>query len=283
MAKELIHLPLSDTYYCNELKDKKILVTGHQFIKTFSLETYQEIQSFPSEDSNYEFLVTPDQSSIFIVTNTGLKQYSFPDFVLLKVHQPLSSGLCLKILNTKNVILFPNNSKLLNLDLNSFDITEFAGHHESFIYDIVSTSDENTIFTVAFDKSLKKWNTNSSKVEKSIELEFVGRSLFVIENSNSESEVLLVGMINGSLLEFSLKELILIKTVRIHDSWITKIIRLSSGDMMSCSDDGDVGFPLSDKKPIKVSDLWINSFSELSDQTLACCCANGLTIIRIPS
>lgn len=283
MANELIHLSLSDTYYCTELKDRKILVTGHQFIKIFSLETYQEITSFPSEDSNYESLVTHDYSSIFIVTNTGLKQYSLPDFVLLNVHQPLSSGLCLKILNTKNLILFPNNSKLLSVDLNSSVVTEFAGHHENFIYDIASTSDENTIFTVAFDKSLKKWNTNSSKMEKSIELEFVGRSLFVIEISDSELEVLLVGMINGLLLEFSLKELILIKTVRIHDSWITKIIRLSSGDIMSCSDDGDVGFPLSDRKSIKVSDLWINSFKELSDRTLACCCANGLTIIKVPS
>ena len=96
------------------------------------------------------------------------------------------------------------------------------------------------------------------------------------EASNS----LLIGFKNGTLAEFPIENLSLIGRVSLHSDCIRKIICLSSGDLVTCSGDGFVKFPNSDKKPIKVSNEEILSITELSDQTLACCCVDGLRFVH---
>ena len=278
MINVLRHFSLPRTLCCTELSDGRLLVTGEGFIKVFSLDTYEELRDIPSEVNNWDSLVVPERNMIFVASEKGLFQYSLPKFNLVKVHDPTSYGLCLAYLKSKNRILFKNNSNLLSLNLETFTVTRFENEHDDNIYSIVSTLDEKYFFTTGWDKTLKKWSTDSWRVVKSVDLESEGRSLLLKADSNS----IVLGMFNGSICEFSLDDLSLLRTVKVHTDWITKIIQLSSGDVLTCSYDGSVCFPFRDKVPIRISGGKINSIVELSDKTVACSCDDGLRIIPSP-
>ena len=278
MISVLRHFPLPRTLYCTELGDKRILVTGEGFIKVFSLDTYEELRDIPSEVNNWDSLVVPERNMIFVASEKGLFQYSLPKFNLVKVHDPTSYGLCLAYLKSKNRILFKNNSNLLSLNLETFTVTRFENEHDDNIYSIVSTLDEKYFFTTGWDKTLKKWSTDSWSVVKSVDLKSEGRSLFLKADSNS----IVLGMFNGSISEFSIDDLSLIRTVKVHKNGVTEIIQLSSGDILTCSLDGSVCLPFRENLPMKVSNSKINSIVELSDKTVACSCDDGLRIISSP-
>ena len=275
MINILKHISLPLTYRCTELSDKRILVTGSEFIKVFSFETYKELTHIVSEDENMESSVINDERSIFITTSSGLKQYSLPDLTLTKVYQPSSYGHSLTYLKTKSKIIFNDQSGLICLDMNSSMVIEFRDKHQSKVKNISSTKDDSFFFTTEWDKRLKKWSTDSLTVFKSVELESPGMSLLVREETGS----ILVGMANGSLAEYSIHDLSLIRTLPVHSKLISKIIQLSSGDIMTCSFDGYVCFPFNDKVQIKVSNKEVISITELSNKTIACCCRNGLKIL----
>ena len=273
-----VQIPLSRTLLCSEFSDKLILVTGSHFIKVLSLKTYKELNGISSEEINYESLVTPDEKSIFIATSRGLRQYSLSDLALVKVHRPLSNGFCLRYLNKKKKIIFSDVCRLLSLDLITCTVTMFHERHKSHILKIVSTSNEDFLFTTGYDRTLKQWRTDSLSLVKSVELESEGRSLLVKEKTDS----ILVGLRNGSLAEYSLEDLNLIRTVEVHHKLISRIIKLSSGDVVTCSSDGSICLPFQDNVQIKASEKEINSVTELSDKTIACCCEDGLRIIPSP-
>ena len=135
------------------------------------------------------------------------------------------------------------------------------------------------MFTTGQDDTLKKWSTDPWSVVRSVELESEGRSLLITAESNS----ILLGTLFGFICEFSIDHLSLIRRVIAHYNLILKIIQLSSGDVLTCSLDGSVCLPFRDNTPIKVSDGSINSITELSDKTIACCCDDGLRIIPSPA
>ena len=280
MAKILRNLSLPDTKCCRELSGNRILLAGDRFIKIVSLETYQELRDIPFEDKIWDLIVTPDERSIFLVISKGLHEYSFPEFNLVKVHEPKSNGLYLAYLKSKNTVLFLDDSRLLSLDVSTSSVTEFKDRHKSYITSLASTKDEEFVFTTGNDNTLKKWNTNSLELIKSIDLVSDGKSLLV----NEDSGTLLVGMANGSLAEYSLHDLSDVRTTEVHRGWITKIVRLSSADVMTCSYDGSICLPFRDNLKTKVSNRPLYSITELSDQTIACCCINdGLKIISSPA
>lgn len=280
MANILRDLSPPDTKCCSELSDKRILLAGDKFIKILSLETYEEIRNIEFEDKIWDLIVTPDEKNIFLVISKGLHQYSLPEFNLVKVHEPKSNGQYLVYLKSKNTVLFLDESRLLSLDLSSSAVTEFKDRHKSYITSLASTKDEEFVFTTGNDNTLKKWNTNSLELIKSVDLISDGKSLL----ANQDSGTLLVGMANGSLAEYSPHDLSEVRTTEVHKGWITKIVRLSSGDVMTCSYDGSICLPFSDNVKIIVSKRPLYSITELSDQTIACCCINdGLKIISSPA
>lgn len=275
MINILKHISLPLTYRCIELSDKRILVLGSEFIKIFSFETYKELKHIVSQDENMESSLINDQNSVFITTNNGLKQYSLPDFTLIKVYQRSSYGHSLAYLKTKNRIIFNDQTGLISLDMNNSTVQEFKDKRQSKVKSISASKDDNFFFTTEWDKTLKKWSTDSLTVCKSVEMESPGMSLLVKE----ETETILVGMANGSLAEYSLHDLSLIRTLPVHSKLISKIIRLSSGDVMTCSFDGCVCFPFIYNRLIKVSTKEVISITELSNKTIACCCRDGLKIL----
>lgn len=262
---------------CIELSDKRILVIGVQLIKIYSLRNYQELQNISSESENWNLLVTRDKKFLFLSTSRGLKQYSLSNMNLIKVHHPSSNGYCLHLFASMNKIVFNNDNSLLSFDLSTSAVAEFQKQHTDIINSITSTSDEKFFFTTGSDKSLIKWSTSTSSVVKWIGMNSSAFSSFFCKNSNS----VFVGMKNGLLSEFSTEDLSLIRNIALHNSWIRKIISLSFGNLMSCSNDGYVKFPFISKQPIKVSENFIYSITELSDKTIACCCDDGLKILNI--
>ena len=275
MTKNVVHVPLLNTYCCTELNDNLILVTGTGFIKIFSLPTYEIVKSIPSVEVNCDFLVIPDRSSIFIITGRGLDQHSLPDFTLIKKHEPLCSVNCLVYLKSKKRVLFNNRFRLLSLDLSTSTSTKLDDEHKDNILSIVSSADEEFVFTTGFDKTIKQWSTDSWRVVNSVGLESFGNSLLLEQDLG----FLLVAMSNGSISEYSHKDLSLIRTVDVTKEIIVKIIRLSSGKVMTCSKNGNILFPYKTKISIKVSNDEINSITELSDKTIVCCCTDGLKIL----
>ena len=271
----MTHVFLGNTYRCTELSSNRILLTGNNFIKVFSLETYQELLDIPAENGNWDSLISPDNKHLFITTNKGLKQYSLPDLSLIEVHLPTSFGLCLFLLRKKNQILFNNFSQLLSLDLKTSTLTEFNDRHGHCVLKIASSSDEETVFTIGGEKSFKKWNMRSLSVEKSVELESYGYSLVMDE----EKRTVVIGLKNGSVAEYSTEDLSHLRTVSLHSEWVTDVIRLRSGTVISCSFDGWIKFPFRTYQEIQVSDKKIFSISELSDGTIACACEDGLRVI----
>lgn len=223
---------------CCQISSNQIIVLGSCLMKVYSLETYQEVKDIPCDDDNFDLLITPDEKMLFVATSSGLKQFSLPDITLLKVHEPQSKGYRLCLLKASNKIIFLDARDLLSIDLNSHEVTEFEESLSNSILAICSTSDEKFIFSSGFDENLTKWSSNSRKVVKSVNLESEGRSLFLKEDSNS----LLIGMKNGTLSELLIENLLLIRRVSLHDDWITKIIRLSSGDLITCSGGGFIKF-----------------------------------------
>ena len=275
MPNVLAHLPLSITYCGCELGEKRILLTGRNFIKVFSLETYQELEDISSEGVNYDSFVTPDEKNIFVMACEGVYHFSLPDFALMKVHRHPLNGLCLGYLKSQKRILFRGDSDLLALDLEASTVTKVKDFHEGNISSIASTSDEEFVFSTGLDKTLKQLSTGTWSELKSVGIESYGRSILL----NEETGTILVGMYNGSLAEYSLNGLSLIRTVKAHKSIITRIFQLSSGDVLTCSKDGSVCQPFRDNVSIKVSDSYIFSITELSDKTVAFCCEDGVTII----
>ena len=278
MSNILKHFPLLNTYVCTELRGKRILVTGNKLIKIFSLETYEELKDIPSEDENGYSFMANDESFIFVLSNRGMKQYSFPTFSLIKVHEPISVGPCLVYLKNSNMTVTSDNFKLICLEMNTFTVIEFEEEHEDFISSIGSTSGEEFIFSTSLDKSLKKWSMDSLSAVETVDMESPAMSLLVRE----ETGIILLGMANGSLAEYSIEDLLYIRTIAVHKNVITKITQLSNGDVMTSSVDGSVCLPFKNKVQVKVSDYPIYSFTELSDKTIACCFDGGLRIIFPP-
>ena len=274
----LRHLHLPTTFRCAELRDRRILVTGAKLVKVYCLETYLELKSIPSEDYNWDALMTPDERWVFIATDNGLKQFSYPDFALFKVHEPSSSVHSLFCLRSKDLLLFNDKSRLLSLDLATAIIAEFDHRHERNIFSVVSTSDEQLAFSTGWDRKLKKWSTNSLAGLGSAELESEGRSLLL----GADPGTVLVGLANGSLTEYSVDRLERLRTLPAHPKWISKVIRLSSGDVATCCLDGSLCLPFRNATPMKVPAKEIFSIAELSDGTLACCCdQDGLIVIPL--
>lgn len=278
MSNILKHFPLPNTYVCTELRDRRILVTGNKLIKIFSLETYEEIKDVPSKDENGYSFMTNDENFIFVLSNRGLKQYSFPTFSLVKVHGPISIGPSLVYLKFNNLAVTSDKFKLICFDINTSTVIEFEEEHEDCILSIASTSGEKFVFSTSADKSLKKWSMDSLSLVEAVEMESRGISLLVRE----KTRVILVGMANGSLREYSIEDLLFIRTIIVHKNVITRIIQLSNGDVMASSVDGSVCLPFRSKIQIKVSDHPIYSITELSDKTIACCFDGGLRIISTP-
>ena len=275
MIKPLADIPLSFTFCCTELNDKRILVTGTAFIKVFSLETYVLVADIPSDDYNWDSLMTPDNKNVFIATNKGLRQYSLPEFDLVKVHGPLSHGRCLHHLKSRTSILFNDRNRLLSLDLSTSIISRSTDQHGIYINSIASSPDEEFVFTTALDERLKQWRTDSLSVVKSVDLESVAKCLLV----KNETGSILVGMHSGSISEYSINGLSYLRTVKVHKFWVSKIIQLSSGDVLTCSVDRTICLPFGDKIPIQVSEKEVISIVELRDKTIACCCSDGLKIV----
>ena len=272
MENILKHISLPEIYCCTELSKNRVLVTGNKFIKIYSLNTYKELKDIPSEDQNLDSLMTTDERYFFITTSRGIKHYSLLSYNLVKVHEPTSNGFCLTYLKSKWRTVFNDNSRLICLYMNTSIVIDFKNGHSNFIRSIASTSDEEFVFSTGLDKTLKQWSTNSWEPIKSANLKSEGTSLFVKE----DLETILVGMTNGSLSEYSLHNLLLVRTIPVHKDLISKIIRLSSGIIMTCSRDGTVCFPFRDNVPIKVSDRPIYSITELSDKRIACCGGDGV-------
>ena len=273
------HISLGTACSCTEISDRTILVTGSRFIKVFSLDTYEEIKDIPSDNVNYNSLVIPDRNVIFIATYNGLYEYSLTDFELVKVHEPSSDINCLLYLRSKDTVLFNDGSNLISLNLNDSTVTMFEDGHTSYINCLVSTSDEKYFFTTGGDNKLKQWDTDTLSIVKSVNIKSEGISLLIREKTRT----ILVGTYNGYLLEYSLNELYLIRTVEVHNKLIRRILKLSSGDIVVCSSDGSICLPLRDNVPIDVSENQIISMTELSDKTIACCCGDGLIVIPFPA
>ena len=278
MINTVKHIPLVGTYCCNELSDRRILVSGNKFIKVFSLETYEEIKDIQSDSFNWNSLVIPERNMVFIATYSGLYRYSLPELALVQVHEPYSSVYCLAYLKSKDIVLFTNWASVLSLNLNDSAVSRLEDGHTSYINSLASTLDEKFVLSTGRDKTLKQWSTDSWSVVKSVDVESDGMSLLL----DGESGTVLVGMEGGSLAEYSLGDLSLIRTLKLHTYWIRRVIKLSSGDIMTCFSDGKICLPFGDNLPIEVSNGSMYSITELSDNKIACCCYNGVKIILSP-
>lgn len=284
MKDNLQNFNIGKTNFCIELSEKRIFVSGNFFIKVFSLENYQEIKSFSTDSCNFEAEITSDQNFIFVATSKGLKQFYLPDVTLVKEYHHSSDGFCLKFLNLLNFVIFNNRNRLLSLDLNTSNIAEFKDHHFSFssnlaiVRNIASTSDEQTIFSTGEERYLKKFDISSRSLIKCVDLNGVGIALVVNEESNS----ILVGLKNGVFSEFSIENLSLLRRVYSNCGFLNKILYLSTGNTVSCCYYGNITFNFTSREPIRISSKPIDSITELSDKSIACCCYNGLRIIRLP-
>ena len=278
MAEVRLQIQLNSYHTCIEISNKRIIVTCTEMIAIYSLKDYTLINNVQCEDINYESVITPDERLLFVSSDKGLKQYSIPDLTLSVVYQPTSSSNCLVLLKKKNRVLFNDDDKLLGLCLKSFGITEYRDHHITFIFSVTSSSDEEYFFTSGNDNVIKKWSTDTWNVIKSVNIDSTGYTLFV----NELSKTLLVGKKSGYLSEFTIKDLSLIRRIHLHDTWIRKIIRLKSGNLITCSDDGYLKFPFSEIQPIQVPVMCIDSITELSDNTVACCSYRGLQTLSNP-
>ena len=211
------------------------------------------------------------------MTNQGLKQYSLPDLSFLNVIESTSNGYGLEMIKKMNRIIFSDNKHLFVFNFRTFEVIKLEKIPTDFIFSIVSTLDEKYFFTAELDLRLKKWSTDTWDIEKSVSLSSAAYTLFVKENSKT----LYVGLDGGYLSEFTIKDLSLLRNIHLHNKWIRKIIRLKSGDVMTCSEDGHIKFPFSEIQPIKTSGNNLNSIIELSDKTIACCYSDSVHILTI--
>ena len=204
---------------CTELGDKRILVTGNNLIKLYSQETKQEIKDIASENENWDSLVIRDKKMVFISTNKGLHQYSLPEFTLVKVHVPTSYGLGLAYLKSKSTVIFKDRSDLLTLNLATSTVAKIKKEHIGYIFRFVLTKDEKFLLTSGGDRTFKQWSTDSWSLVKSVTLSSSGISMMF----RDETGTILISMADGSLAEYSLKDLSLVRTVKVHSNWIRKI------------------------------------------------------------
>ena len=261
-----------------ELSGKRILAIGFSLIKVFSLETYEEILDIPSQDQNCDLAISADQKLLFVVSNQGLKQFSLSDFSLVKTYDNFSYGHCLKIVEKLNSLIISDGKKLMGLDLSTFEMSDFTNQRATNVCCIEPTEDEQIFFTTGGNFTLEQWDMDSRAVVKAIDLESAGCSLLV----NDDLRSVFVGMTNGWLSEFSFDGLSLIRTVSVHDDWVSSVIRLSSGILMTCSHDGYVNYPFTGKEPTQLSTWGIYSITQLSDNNIACSCHKGLKVILPP-
>lgn len=275
MIQTVTTIPLNETFCCTELPDKQILVTGNKFIKVFSLETYQEMKNIPSKKTNYDSLMIADQKLIFVVTSCGLERYSYPDFLLVKVHYSKLSVRCFCYLKSKNKLLFNGDDDLFCFNLQTSTFFKFTSSDFNKIQRIASSSDEDFIFSIGLNRHLVKSTTDSFKKDKSVELFGGGTALLIKEDTGS----IFVGTNSGKISEYSISDLSLIRTSRILGCWISKIIRLSSGDIMTCSENGFIFLPFKSDIPIINREGNKHSLTQLSDKTIACCDDKGVKIL----
>ena len=277
MIEILDHFPLFRTLCCIELSGRRILVTGWKFIKVYSLETHELIKNVSTQTVIKESLMTSDQKNVFLATENGLQQFSYPDFTLLNIHRPKFDVQCLTYHKSKERIIFNDKFQVFSLDIDSSIVLKCEDHHKDKILSIVSTSDEEVFFSTGRDKTLKVWKTNFCSLVMSVKLDFEGRSLLVKE----DSDLIMVGMEYGFLSEFSLIDFSLIRTIKVVRNDITKIIQLTSGDVCISYLDGSICFPFGNDTLLKVFDKSLFSLTELKDGTIACCCEDGLKVVSL--
>lgn len=274
MSKGVAHLKTGYKSSCIEISEKRIFVTGENLIKIFSMENFEEIENFASEDRNYEAVMTPDEKMVFIMSCNGLKQFSFPDMRLVKVIEHTSDFYVLDVVKSLNCVIFSHYQTLYRIDLDTFSLSELPDEHELDIISICFTPDEKTFFTTGKDTYLKKWETSSWTEVQSLEIQKIGNFGLV----SRDSESLFVGFENGSLSQYSSKDLSHIRSIPLHIDSIEMIICLKSGELMTCSSDGYLKFPFTEKEPINLSDS-VHLATQLSNGSIACSCENGIRIL----
>ena len=278
MSSILAQIPLKYVHCCLQLLNNKILVLGYWLFKIICFETHQELKDIPSVDYIVDAVITPDER-LFIITKTrGLVEFSLPGILYRKTHLLFSRIQCLKLLSCRETFLFNDKGKLMRFNLINSSFREFSEKHDNYISCIESSRNEELIFTTGDGKVLKKWDFFSQISLKSVKLEFKGCSLLVNEFLKSG----FVGLENGSLSEFSIEDLSMIRSVSVQKSTISKIYRLRSGELITLSLDGFLHFPFNEKESIKVSENKLRSIIQLSDDRLVCSCDDGVVILSPP-
>lgn len=274
----MIQKIIGSAYSCLLVDRQSLLITGNKTIKLISLSSNAELKNVASQDKNYLAAIAPDAESVFVASSDGLLQFSLPSLSPMAVVRKGGSVLSLLVLRKLNKLVFSDDEKLFVLDLNNNSLVQLEGGHKQSVRCIASNSDESFIFTTSHDRSVIKWCAKSWKAVCSAKLPDYGRSLCVWEKKH----VLLVGIKDGSLFEFSLANLEFITEQEVHRSWINKIIVHSDEMVMTASSDGYIDYPFSKFPPEEISTKWIQDMIFVSPTRLACACdSEGLKFINI--
>ena len=280
MKNVLLDIPFVGFQSWVEIDDERLLIVSKKSMKVFSLRTYEEVIDLTTDVSNFQTAVTSDKKLLFIATKKGIVQYSLPDLIIINEFKVSLKFSHLTILNSKNYLIFNKTNTLHFLTLKYMTPTSTKREHKykTSITSIKSILDESCFFTTGTDKTLKRWTTSTLSVKCSVKIGSPGTCLSINEDSKS----VFVGMINGSVFEYTTNYLFCLRKIEfVQNGSVKSIIRLMSGDDVACFEDGNIRFLSKDINPIKVCDQKLYFITLLSNETLAINCYNGFKILRI--
>lgn len=279
MKQPELHISLTGVRSCLNYNPTSTIVLGTKFIKLFCLGAKVEICETSAGHRNFDMALSKDKRFLFVTTDEGVKKFLSYNLAYVDTVSDLGSVKSIHLLSKHECFLIADDRRIVRFDMDFLSQGILEDEHEDSISSISSTFDEDLFFSTGADKILKKWNAKTWKVESSVELSSPGCSLLVLEGRKS----VLVGMENGSISEYSIDELSLLKTYKVHMDCVTKMILLPNNQVISSSHDGYLRFLSNETKPTKITNGWIYSLTLLDDNRLVFSCGDdGIKVLPVP-
>ena len=185
MVDRLELFPFKSVLSLRVVDDSEIAILGPKYIKLFSLPANRETKHVELADENRKCALTPDRKIFLVSTSKGVKKLSFPQLELIEQYCSDSDVNVLSLIIQSNSLLLSINEKVLQLNLNDGSAKDLDGNHEGGVLCIEADPNEKFFLSSGEDRILKKWDTVSRKVQKSVELSSPASTMIISHDSKS--------------------------------------------------------------------------------------------------